>query len=238
MAPPGWRCGASARGLRSAGSFGLFGTLLLGATLLRRHRLPELKYLAWASLAVALLAGLGWFLLQAEDFSEAQTMSDFVASLPIVAWDTRFGAVLIGRCAALAVAALCYQLGARAACCAAGRRGGCRRKPGSPMAVRWKAGSARCCWRRPILHILAGAVLAWDTAGSVSGDPAPGEPDGAALAKNYSPLGIACVVALLATGFIEYLVLIGQLGALVRTAYGVTALVKMIALRFSSRSPR
>ncbi len=79
-----------------------------------------------------------------------------------------------------------------------------------------------------ILHILAGAVLARDAAGPVSGDPAPAEPDGAALVKNYSPLGIACVVALLGSGLIEYLFLIGRLDALVSTPYGATALVKII----------
>jgi putative copper resistance protein D len=52
-------------------------------------------------------------------------------------------------------------------------------------------------------------------------------PDAAPLAKSYSPLGIACVAALLATGLIEYLVLIGRLGALFTTAYGVAALLKI-----------
>jgi hypothetical protein len=49
---------AVSRGVQMAGSFGLFGTVLLSATLLRRHHVGGLKRLAWVCLAVALGAGL------------------------------------------------------------------------------------------------------------------------------------------------------------------------------------
>ncbi len=215
------------RGVQMAGSFGLFGTLLLSATLLRRHHVGALKPLAWACLAVALGAGLVWFLLQAEDFSEAQTMSDFVGSLPIVAWDTRFGTVLLGRCAALAVAALCYQLGRlRLATLLAG---------GAVVAEAWLTHGGSMEGRlgnvllaTSILHILAGACWLGTLPALSLAIRRLAEADSAALAKNYSPLGIACVVTLLVTGLVEYLFMIDRLGALVDTAYGATALVKII----------
>ncbi len=215
------------RGLQMAGSFGLFGTLLLSATLLRRHPLRGLKPLAWLGLAVALGAGLVWFLLQAEELSGAQTIPDFIAALPIVAWDTRFGAVLIGRCAALAVAALCYQFGwRRLASLLAG---------GAVVAEAWlthggsmEGRSGTVLLATSIVHILAGACWLGTLPALYLGLRRLPEHDGAALVKAYSPLGIACVVALLGSGFVEYLFLIGRPDALVSTPYGATALVKII----------
>jgi copper resistance protein D len=215
------------RGLQMAGSFGLFGTLLLDATLLRRHHVRGLKRLAWVCLAVALGAGLVWFLLQAEELSEAQTFSDFVASLPIVAQDTRFGTVLLGRCAALVVAAICYQLGrVRLAALLAG---------GAIVAEAWLTHggsmggqSGMVLLSASMLHILAGACWLGTLPALCLAIRRLPEAHIAVVAKNYSPLGIACVVTLLVTGLIEYLVLIGRLGALVSTDYGLTALAKMI----------
>jgi copper resistance protein D len=218
---------AVSRGGQMAGSFGLFGTLLLGATLLRRHHVRGLKPLIWVCLAVALAAGLAWFLLQTEELSEAQTFSDYLAALPIAAGKTRFGAVLIGRCAALAVAAVCYQLGrTRLAALLAG---------GAIVAEAWltHGGSMEgqlgtVLLATSILHILAGAAWLGTLPALYLALRRLPESDSAVLAKGYSPLGIACVVALLVTGFIEYLFMIGRLGALVSTPYGATALVKII----------
>jgi copper resistance protein D len=215
------------RGTQMAGSFGLFGTLLLSATLLRRHHVRGLKPLAWVCLAVALGAGLVWFLLQAEELSAAQTISDYLGSLSIVAFDTRFGMVLLGRCAAFAVAVVCYQLGrVRLAALLAG---------GAIVAEAWLTHGGSMEGRlgtvllpTSMLHILAGAAWLGTLPALYLALRCLPEPDSAALAKGYSPLGIACVLALLVTGFIEYSVLIGRLGALVSTAYGVTALVKII----------
>ncbi len=213
------------RGLQMAGSFGLFGTLLLGATLLRRHRLPELKYLAWASLAVALLAGLGWFLVQAEDFSEAQNFSDYVASLSTVASYTRFGVVLTGRCAALAVAVLCFQLGrVRLAAGLAGAAIAAEAWLTHGGAMTGTLGMLLLA--TSILHLLAGASWIGTLPALYLGIRNLPAPDAAALAKKFSPLGIACVAVLLVTGLIAYLVLIGRLAALFTSAYGVAALVK------------
>jgi copper resistance protein D len=218
---------AVSRGVQMAGSFGLFGTVLLSATLLRRHHVGGLKRLAWVCLAVALGAGLVWFLFQAEELSEAQTTSDFVASLPIVAWDTRFGTVLLGRCAALVVAAICYQLGrVRLASLLAG---------GAIVAEAWLTHGGSMEGRlgtvllsTSMLHILAAACWLGTLPALYLAIRRLPESHIIVLAKNYSPLGIASVVALLVTGLIEYLVLIDRLGALVSTAYGFAALVKTI----------
>src|SRR5271168_4447967 len=92
------------RGLHIAGSFSAFGTMFLSATFLWRQPVPNLKPLAWASLGLALLAGAGWFLLQTADFASAQNLSDILSAIPIVAQDTRFGILLLSRCAALILA--------------------------------------------------------------------------------------------------------------------------------------
>jgi putative copper resistance protein D len=222
---------AAIRGVQMAGSFGLFGTLLLSATLLRRHHVVGLRRLAWVCLAVALGAGLVWFLLQAEELSEAQTMPDLVAALPIVAWDTRFGTMLLGRCAALGVAAVCYQLGrVRLAALLAG---------GAIVAEAWLTHGGSMEGRlgtvllsTSVVHILAGACWLGTLPALYLAIRRLPEPQIAALAASYSPLGMACVVALLLTGLIEYLVLIDQPGALVSTAYGLAALAKIIGFAF------
>jgi putative copper resistance protein D len=50
------------------------------------------------------------------------------------------------------------------------------------------------------------------------------------LAQRYSPLGIACVAILIVTATVQYFVLIGRPAALVTSAYGLTASVKILLL--------
>ena len=165
--------------------------------------------------------------MQAEELSGAQTLPDLGAALPIVAWDTRFGTVLLGRCAALGVAAVCYQFGrVRLAAVLAG---------GAIVAEAWLTHGGSMEGRlgtvllsTSMVHILAAACwLGTLPALYLAIRRLPG-PHIAALAAGYAPLGMACVVALLLTGLIEYLVLIDQPGALVSTGYGLAALAKII----------
>ncbi len=98
-----------------AAYFTCFGTVFMAATLLRGHRVP--RRLAWGALGVALLAGAGWFWLQTADFAGEADGPGVLAALPIVAADTRFGILLIGRCAVFSVAGAAPQRYWRAAAC-------------------------------------------------------------------------------------------------------------------------
>lgn len=217
------------RGLHIAGSFSAFGTMFLSATLLRRQPVPNLKPLAWASLGLALLAGLGWFLLQTADFASAQNFGDVLAAIPIVAQDTRFGILLLSRCAVLILATCCFQAGwPRIAALIAfgtviaeswlGHGGAMSGTIGTLLLITSIAHlSAAASW----LGTLPALYLA------IKRGPANIVQN---LAKKYSILGITCVATLIVTGAINYWFLIGRPAALVTSAYGLTASVKTLLL--------
>ncbi len=217
------------RGLHIAGSFCVFGTIFLSATLLARQNPPGLRLLAWAGFGVALLAGLGWFLLQTADFANAQSFWDVLAAIPIVAEETRFGAVLLGRCAALLLAVCCFQAGwpRIAALIAAG----------TVVAESWLGhGGAMPGAQGTLLLVIsiahltaAAAWLGTLPALRLALKRLPAEV-AQSLAQRYSPLGIACVATLIVTAAVQYFVLIGRPSALVTSAYGLTASVKILLL--------
>jgi putative copper resistance protein D len=226
---PGWLLlRGFARGLHMAGAFGVFGTALLTATLLHRRAVAGLKRLALASLALAWFAGAAWFLLQTADFAAATSMSDVISALPIVAQDTRFGALLLGRCAALAAATACLWVSPRLAAALAG---------GAIIAEAWLGhGGAMTGTIGALLLVTSIAHIAAAAAwlGSL---PAlylalKQLPDAAAkqLAQNFSPLGIACVAGLILTAAIQYTLLIARPAALFSSAYGLTATAKILGL--------
>jgi putative copper resistance protein D len=50
------------------------------------------------------------------------------------------------------------------------------------------------------------------------------------LAERFSPIGVACVITLMLTAAVQYAVLIGKPAALLNSAYGLTAFVKILLL--------
>jgi putative copper resistance protein D len=215
-----------ARGLHIAASFSLFGTLFY-AGLLLRQTIPGLKTLAWVSLALALLAGLAWFLLQTAYFASAQSWPDITAAIPIVIQDTRFGALLLGRIAALIAATVLFQFNLRRAATLIafgaviaeswlGHGGAMTGPTGTVLLITSIFHlTAAACW----LGSLPALLLALKTA-----------PDAAALARQFSPLGLACVATLILTAAVQYVLLIASPAAFFSNAYGVTAFVKILLL--------
>jgi len=217
------------RGASVAGAFCGFGTMFLAATLLRRHDLRGLRAIAWVSLSLALGAGLGWFLLQTADFASAQSLSDVIGAIPIVAQDTRFGNLLLARSAALILATMLFQakLVRPAMLIAAG----------AVIAESWLGhGGAMADVTGHILlavsiaHLFAGAAWLGALPALRLAIKTLPEPDARRLGQDFSPLGIACVVTLLATATIQYILLIGRPAALFTTAYGLTASAKILLL--------
>ncbi len=217
------------RGLHLAGYFSASGTIILAATLLRRARLSGLKPLAWGGFALALVAGAGWFLLQTAYFAAARNWADILNAIPIVVQDTRFGALLLGRMAALLLAVLLFQAGwTRLAALLAlggvlaeawlGHGGAMSGAEGEVLlasAVLHLAGAALWLGTLPVLLLalrrLPGAEAAW-------------------LARCFSPLGMACVIVLVGTAAVQFVLLIGGVGALFASAYGALAGAKILAL--------
>jgi len=217
-----------ARGLSMAGFYGVFGTMFMSATLLRGRDVRLGRLLA-GGLGLALLASAAWFLLQTQDFASAATWPDEIAALPIVATDTRFGMLTLGRCAALIAAAVLWRVGAgRTAALVA---------LGAVMADSWLGHGGAMSGREgavllatSLAHLAAGAVwlgalpALWLALRRLPVSEAQ------ALARGFSPIGIACVLLLLVTAGIQYVVLIWRPASLFTSAYGLAALAKILGL--------
>lgn len=217
----------AARGLHMAGSYALFGTLLLAALFGRYN--AALRRLAWGSLAVALGAGLAWFLLQAADMASAGNFAEMVAALPIVTKSTRFGHLAVLRGLLLLLASLCFAAGRKRVAALSGGL--------AVIAEAWldhggamTSATGTVLLLSDIVHLGSGA--AW--LGSL---PAlflmlarlPLD-EAARLARRYSPLGIACVAALVASAAVQFFLLVGSPAALLGSAYGRVALLKILLL--------
>jgi putative copper resistance protein D len=217
-----------ARGLSMAGFYVVFGTMFMSATLLR-GRDVQLGRLVAGGLALALLASAVWVLLQTQDFASATNWTDEIAALPIVAADTRFGMLTLGRCAVVVVAAVLWWLGAR--------RTASLVALGAVVAESWlghggamTGAEGAVLLATSLLHLGAGAVwlgalpALWLALRRL---PAA---EAAALARGFSPIGMACVSLVLLTAAIQYVVLIWRPASLFTSAYGLAALAKILGL--------
>jgi len=217
------------RGLHLAGYFSAFGTMFLAATLLRGQRVQGLRRLTWAGFALALIAGAVWFLLQAAYFASAQSWADIVNAIPIVVESTRFGALLLGRMAALAVALLLFQCH-RARLAAVLALGGVLAESWLGHGGAMGGGTGALLLAVSLAHLAAAAIWLGSLPGLYLALKTLPDAAAAPLARAFSPMGMVCVATLLLTAFVQYWVLIGAPGALVTTAYGAVALAKMLLL--------
>ena len=100
------------RGLHLAATLSLLGTAGFLAWILPScSDMPKalrglLARLRWVSGLIALLAGAAWFVLQASLIADANTLSQALAAMPVVAADTRFGNILLARLGLLLIATL------------------------------------------------------------------------------------------------------------------------------------
>lgn len=217
---------AVARGLHVAGYVSAYGTYFLAAFLLPSA--AGFKRLVWGCTGLAILAGAAWFWLQSADFASAYDVADVLAALPIVATNTRFGFLLLGRSALLILAAICFQFGARRlAALLAGAGVAAESWLGHGGAMDGAEGTLLLL--TSIAHLLAAATwLGALPALFVSLKRLP-LPEARALGQKFSPYGIICVMVMLISAAIQYLALIGGLNALFTSAYGLTALFKIAA---------
>ncbi|MGO9816475.1 MAG: CopD family protein [Acidocella sp.] len=215
------------RGLHLAGYFSAFGTMFLAAMLLRGKRVQGLRRLAWAGFALALIAGAGWFLLQTAYFATAQSWADIVNAIPTVAEYTRFGALLLGRMAVLLLAALLFQLGWQRPAAVLGL-GGVLAESWLGHGAAMGGGTGALLLAVSLAHVAAAAIWLGALPGLYLALKTLPEDGAAPLARGFSPVGMACVAALLVTAFAQYWVLIGAPAAFFASAYGAVALGKIL----------
>lgn len=222
-----------ARGLHIAGCFTLFGTCLIDAWLLPTAARPALRrpftILAWGSFALLILAGATWFILQAADMSGAADIDDLFSAMPIVATQTRFGSLFIGRIAVLSAAMFCFQFGRqKPAAIAAGLAVTAQAWLGHGGAMTGAAGNILLA--TAIIHLASGSAWLGSLPALALSLRRAAITDAARLAQSFSPLGIACVIGICGSALIQYVFLIGTPGALFASAYGLVAIFKILLL--------
>ena len=229
-----------AAGLSLLGSAGFIAWVLPAASAVPHRLHRRLGLICWVSGVVALLAGAAWFTLQAAAIAGADTVSDVVKALPLVAGYTRYGRVLMARLGLLAVATVLAATlagGKRRVGCPVPRGPlyGCVLLSGIAMSLQGLIGHAGATAGAigdglvlsEALHLLAAGVWIgalpplWFALRALS--PAAA----GAVCERFSPIGLGCVLLLGGTGFAQGLQLIGSLPALFGTRYGHIALLKI-----------
>jgi putative copper export protein len=177
------------------------------------------------SLAIALAACLLWVWLQAAEIAGAASLRAAIAVVGPVLLHTRFGHAVLGRLALLTAAGGFF---------CAGRPGAAAVAAGLACAIQAEMGHAAAA-RSAALPIAGALHVA--AAGAWLGSLLPLAlliaraplPLAAEAARRFSPLGIACVLALAATAAFQAWALIASVPALMRTDYGHLALAKLSA---------
>jgi putative copper export protein/mono/diheme cytochrome c family protein len=220
------------RGLHLAATLSLLGTVgFLAFTLPAASEVPDalrrrLTRLWRASGLIAVLAGVGWFVIQSAVIAGADSLSDLLDAVPVVALHTRYGNVLLVRLGLLAVASLApgrawIYVTLVLAIGAVGLQG----LIGHAGATAGILGDGLVA--SEALHLTAAGVwlgallplcLCLRTLAPVQA---------AAVCERFSPIGLGCVLVLAGSGFAQGLALIGSLPALFGTAYGHFALAKI-----------
>jgi putative copper export protein len=220
---------SAARGLHDAGSFVLFGTAWVAAFLVPAQLVSSLRGMVWGGFGLLLLAGFAWFVLQTADMAGARDVADFVSAAPVVATATRFGTLLIGRCAALLLALLLFQFGWRkSAALAAGLAVAAQAWLGHGGAMTGTVGDALLV--SSVVHLLSGgAWLGALPALHLALRRLPLD-QAAALARRFSPIGMACVLGLVASGTVQTVFLVGTPRQFVNNGYGLVVCAKIFLL--------
>lgn len=229
---------AVVRGLHLAATLSLLGTagflawMLPAASVVPGSLRRRLTRFMWVSGLIAFLVGIVWFTMQSAVIASADTLSDVIDALPVVAEHTRYGNVLLVRLGLLLVAILVVLIGGRAgpirlyltlvlAATALSLEG----LIGHAGATAGAIGDGLVLSES--FHLFAagiwlGALIPlWLSLHALASAQA------ASVCERFTPIGLACVLVLACTGFAQGVELIGSLPALLGTTYGHFALLKI-----------
>ena len=231
-----------ARGIHVAATMSIFGSALFqalvappvlastpAAALVRRR----LAALAWISLAVALVAALGWLGFQAAAFADGDSLGAILAAVPLILFDTHFGPLIAARLVLLVAA--CLILGgivprrpATLALAALLGAGAIELQVPLGHGIAMAGGNRMVLIASEVLHLLgAGAWLGGLLPLMLTiASMAPAESSG--TVQRFSRLGTACVSALAVTSLVQAWILVGGLPALIGTDYGRLASAKLV----------
>jgi copper resistance protein D len=177
----------------------------------------------------AILAGIGWLILETAAMASVATPSEVVQALPLVALQTHYGKVMLARLGLLLIATVFFRPDSTSrisiilllTAAALSLQGFI----GHAGAMGGERGAALTAFES--LHLLAaglwlGALMPlWLSLGRLPAASAQ------VVCMRFSPIGLGCVLVIAGTGLAQGLVLIGSPSALVDTDYGRIALVKI-----------
>lgn len=232
---------AAIRGLFDAALFSLFGTLLFWVRVLPRalQRTPPeaqaaldrgLLAVVRVSLIIALLAGASWLAIQSGLMADAGGAPEALSALPRVVTSTAFGHLLALQAAALATAGVALGRDAQP-----NRRMMALFPASAALLLQVGHGHAMSMYGGPSLLLLSDAVHLL-AGGAWLGGLLPllltvwiAPPRaGATAARSYSRLGKWCVGLMAVSATIQACILVGSIPALVGTAYGWMACIKLV----------
>lgn len=216
---------AALRGLNSVALVSTFGTLLFVAVIADH---PALRRLARISAAGAVVLGIAWLVVDSAVIADADGVSETMAAVPIVAWQTQYGRWFLCRCVLLIVVAV---LPARRRALLfltlvlAGVALAIQPMLGHAGAIGGSVGGELIA--SEVLHLLAagawlGGLLPLFIAVSVLPLRAA-----AAACRSFTPIGLSAVLLLAGTAIVQVIELMGGLPGLFGTTYGHVALVKL-----------
>ena len=234
------------RGAHLAALCSLFGTLVFAAVVVRtlpatgwaRVAQGRLARLGRGSVTLALALGVAWFVVRSAGIAGTHGLGDTLAGLPLVALETRFGQLLLVRFGLLlALVPLCSvvwgrpsrtgidRLALTAAIFLAGGALGLQAATSHAGAMAGVSGQSLMI--AETLHVaaagawLGGLVPLWICLATM-----PKEAAALAL-RRFFPLGLVTVSIIAATSVMQAIYLVGSVPALVGTAYGRVALLKL-----------
>ncbi|PPQ26302.1 CopD family protein [Rhodopila globiformis] len=223
------------RGLHLAAMLSLLGTagfvawILPAATAVPPSLRRGLNRLCRASGVIAVVAGIGWFILQTMAMAGAETIPDVLHALPLVALRTHYGTVMLARLGLLLAATVLFRpdtlRGTFLILVLTAAALGLQGLIGHAGATEGTLGDSLVASEG--FHLLAaglwlGALLPlWLSVRALQ--PARA----AAVCERFTPLGLACVLVLAGTGFFQGMDFIGSLPRLFGTRYGHFALLKI-----------
>lgn len=231
-----------ARGLHVAASMSIFGTILCNASIasiaLKQASLATIRRverltsgLIRLSLAIAVLTGAVWLLLEAVYITGSDRITDGVAVLGPVLYETNFGHLLAARVALLLLAVVVFGIGAgraRAGVGAALAGAAIALEAGLGHGAAMPGTEGRILLASLLLHLLAaGAWLGGLAPLLIVIDALPYDKAREAVSR-FSALGIICVLALAATTAVQGWYLVGGFAELLETTYGRIALAKLV----------
>ncbi len=230
-----------ARGIHVAGSLSILGamaanTFVLPAALrrssadVRNHVARYLSCVIWISFVVAVSAAFFWLVLEAIYASGSDRLSDGLADLMPLIWDTNFGNLLIARLLLLTVAVGLFRFhGSRgraiAVIGAAALSAALQAGLGHGAAMSGIEGGVLLA--ALVLHLLAAGLWLGGLLPLLIGINAASLENAYLLARRFSALGTICVLTLVITASVQAWFLMGGIAGLFGTAYGRVAMIKI-----------